>query len=109
VASGLASVGGMVIAIYVLSQNAAAAKMRAALVLFLFLSSVTSMITLLWFEVMNNVAVARGIALAIPTTIGVVLGQKLFIPRFAPYYRPVCLTLLCVLALASMARTVTTA
>ena len=43
VATGLASVGGMVIAIYVLSQNAAASKMRAALVLFLFVSSITSL------------------------------------------------------------------
>ncbi|MEJ8561341.1 sulfite exporter TauE/SafE family protein [Yoonia sp. GPGPB17] len=106
VATGIASVGGMVIAIYVLSQNASANKMRAALVLFLFISSLTSMITLLYFGVMNSTAVARGLALAIPTTIGVMLGQRLFNPTFAPYYKPVCLTLLCILAMASMTRTV---
>lgn len=105
VASGLASVGGMVIAIYVLSQNAAAAKMRAALVLFLFLSSATSMVTLLWFGVMNNTAVARGLSLALPTTLGVIVGQWLFIPRFAAYYRPLCLSLLCALAGAALVRT----
>jgi hypothetical protein len=95
----------MVIAIYVLSQNAAAAKMRAALVLFLFLSSATSMVTLLWFGVMNNTAVARGLSLALPTTLGVIVGQWLFIPRFAAYYRPLCLSLLCALAGAALVRT----
>ncbi len=105
IATGLASIGGMVIAIYVLSQDAPAAKMRAALVLFLFISSLTSMITLLWFGVMNITAAARGLSLAIPTTIGVMVGQWLFIPRFAAYYRPLCLSLLCALAGTALVRT----
>ncbi|MEL6685318.1 MAG: sulfite exporter TauE/SafE family protein [Pseudomonadota bacterium] len=105
VATGLASIGGMVIAIYVLSQDAPAAKMRAALVLFLFISSLTSMITLLWFGVMDSTAAARGLSLAIPTTIGVMVGQWLFIPRFAAYYRPLCLSLLCALAGTALVRT----
>ncbi|EBA13164.1 sulfite exporter TauE/SafE family protein [Roseobacter sp. CCS2] len=105
IATGLASVGGMVIAVYVLSQQAPAAKMRAALVLFLFISSLTTVITLLWFGVMNSTATARGLSLAIPTTIGVIIGQKLFNPRFAPYYRPVCLSLLCALAGTALVRT----
>lgn len=105
IATGLAGVGGMVIAIYVLSQNAAAAKMRAALVLFLFIGSLTSMIALLSFGVMNSTAVTRGIALAVPTTLGVIVGQRLFIPRFATYYRPFCLSLLCALAGAALIRT----
>ncbi len=105
IVTGLASVGGMVIAIYVLSQDAPAAKMRAALVLFLFVSSLTSLIMLLWFGVMNSTAAARGLSLAIPTTLGVFLGQRLFTPRFAPYYRPACLSLLCALAGAALVRT----
>jgi len=105
VATGLASVGGMVIAIYVLSQDAPAAKMRAALVLFLFVSSLTTVITLLWFGVMNSTAFARGLSLAVPTMIGVVVGQWLFIPRFAAYYRPLCLSLLCALAATALVRT----
>lgn len=105
VATGIAGVGGMVIAIYVLSQNAAAAKMRAALVLFLFLGSITSMVMLVWFGVMNTTATARGISLALPTTLGVIIGQWLFIPRFAAYYRPLCLSLLCALAGAALVRT----
>ncbi len=105
IVTGLASVGGMVIAIYVLSQDAPAAKMRAALVLFLFVSSLTSLIMLLWFGVMNSTAAARGLSLALPTTLGVFLGQRLFTPRFAPYYRPACLSLLCALAGAALVRT----
>ncbi|PXW68922.1 hypothetical protein C7964_103433 [Loktanella sp. PT4BL] len=105
IVTGLASVGGMVIAIYVLSQDAPAAKMRAALVLFLFVSSLTSLIMLLWFGVMNSTAAARGLSLAIPTTLGVFLGQRLFTPRFASYYRPACLSLLCALAGAALVRT----
>lgn len=105
VVTGVASVGGMVIAIYVLSQDAPAAKMRAALVLFLFVSSLTSLIMLLWFGVMNSTAAARGLSLALPTTLGVFLGQRLFTPRFAPYYRPACLSLLCGLAGAALVRT----
>lgn len=105
VATGLASVGGMVIAIYVLSQDAPAAKMRAALVLFLFVSSLTTVIALLWFGVMDSTAAARGLSLAIPTTIGVMIGQWLFIPRFAAYYRPLCLSLLCALAGTALLRT----
>jgi len=108
VATGLASVGGMVIAIYVLSQNAAAAKMRAALVLFLFASSLTSLVALLWFGVMNSVAVARGLALALPTTAGVIVGQRFFNVRLIGFYKPFCLTLLCVLSLVSLARAVMT-
>lgn len=105
VATGLASVGGMIIAIYVLSQDAPAAKMRAALVLFLFISSLTTVITLLWFGVMNSTAAMRGFSLALPTAFGVMVGQWLFIPRFAAYYRPLCLSLLCALAGAALIRT----
>ena len=105
VVTGLAHVGGMVIALYVLSQDAPAAKMRAALVLFLFLGALTSMITLLWFGVMNSTGAARGLSLAIPAAIGVILGQRLFTPRLAPYYRPFCLSLLCALAGAALVRT----
>jgi hypothetical protein len=105
VVTGLAHVGGMVIALYVLSQDAPAAKMRAALVLFLFLGALTSMITLLWFGVMNGTGAARGLSLALPVAIGVFVGQRLFTPRLAPYYRPFCLSLLCALAGAALIRT----
>ncbi|MEM8536967.1 MAG: sulfite exporter TauE/SafE family protein [Pseudomonadota bacterium] len=107
IVTGLASVGGMVIAVYVLSQDAPAAKMRAALVLFLFFSAITSMITLVWFGIMDATAVARGLAFAVPTAAGVMIGQRLFVPALTRFYRRFCLVLLCTLACASLIRTVT--
>lgn len=104
IVTGLASVGGMVVALYVLSQDAPAHKMRAALVLFLFVSSATSMIYLIYFEVMTGTAIRRAAIFALPTFIGVIIGQRLFTPRLAGYYRPFCLTLLCALAGAGLVR-----
>ena len=108
IATGLASVGGMVVALYVLSQDAPAAKMRAALVLFLFISSTTTMITYLVTGVMNGQAAARGLSLAVFAAAGVYAGQQTFTERLAPYYRPFCLTLLMSLAGFSLIRTVAT-
>ena len=108
IATGLASVGGMVVALYVLSQDAPARKMRAALVLFLFISSATSMIYLIYFEVMTMTAIKRAAIYALPTFAGVVIGQRLFTPKFEPYYRPFCLTLLTGLAVAGLIRTALT-
>lgn len=98
VVTGLAGIGGMVVALYVLAQDAPARKMRAALVLFLFLGAVTSMITYLAFGVMDATATVRGLTFAAPVVAGVLLGQRLFIPRFEHIYRPFCLSLLIALA-----------
>lgn len=105
IVTGLASVGGMVVALYVLSQDAPARKMRAALVLFLFVSSATSIVYLLYFGVMTMTAVQRALVFALPTFIGVIIGQSMFIPKFEPFYRPFCLTLLTGLAVAGLIRT----
>ncbi len=105
IVSGLASVGGMVVAVYVLAADAPAKTMRASLVLYLFLSSAISMIVLVAFGVMEWSGVARGIFFAVPTMIGVLLGQQLFTERLAPYYRPTCLILLISLAAVGLIRT----
>lgn len=105
IASGLASVGGMVVALYVLASDASARSMRGSLVLYLFLSSIMSMFIMLWFGVMTGTSVTRGLIFAIPTVFGVFLGQQLFIERLATYYRPFCLVLLCALAGAGLIRT----
>jgi len=105
IATGLASVGGMVVALYVLSQDTKAAKMRAALVLFLFISSLTTLISQLAFGVMDLTAFQRGMIMAIPALVGVKIGQRMFVPRLERFYRPFCLTLLTGLAVAGLIRT----
>lgn len=105
IASGLAHVGGMVVAFFVLASNAPARSMRGSLVLFLFLGSITSMVTQLAFGVMDMSGVSRGLIFAIPTLIGVFLGQQLFTERLSAYYRPFCLALLVVLASVGLLRT----
>lgn len=104
IVTGLSGVGGMVVALYVLAQDAAAKQMRAALVMFLFIGALTSLVTYLWFGVMDENAAIRGVALIVPTAIGVVMGQRLFSPRFEPYYKPFCLYLLIALGAASLFR-----
>jgi len=98
IVTGLAGIGGMVVALYVLAQNAPARQMRASLVLFLFAGSLTSMITYLAYGVMDAQAATRGLTFAIPAGIGVILGKALFTPRFEPYYKIFCLVLLIALA-----------
>lgn len=105
VVSGVASVGGMVVAVYVLAADAPAKIMRASLVLYLFLSSAISMIVLVAFGVMELSGLARGLIFAVPTMIGVVIGQQFFTERLAPYYRPFCLILLIGLASIGLVRT----
>lgn len=106
IATGLAGVGGMVVALYVLARNDEPAKMRATLVAFLFISSSTSMLTHLWFGTMNTTSTLRGLAFVLPCVIGVMIGQRLFTPRLQPYYRPTCLTLLIGLSALSLGRSV---
>lgn len=105
VVTGLAQVGGMVVALYVLSQDAPAAKMRAALVLFLFVSGFTTAITYAVTGVLTGDAMARSAALAVFAAGGVAVGQRFFTERLAPYYRPFCLTLLMSLAGLGLVRT----
>jgi len=105
IVSGVAHVGGMVVAFYVLAADKPARVMRASLVLYLFLGSASSMVVLMLFGVMDFSGITRGLTFAIPTMIGVLLGQQLFTERLAPYYRPVCLLLLIGLATIGLART----
>ena len=104
IATGLASVGGMVVALFVLVSNVPARQMRATLGVFLLLSGVLSLIILMAFGVMDERAALRGVILSIPATLGVYLGTKFFIPRLEPFYRPFCLLLLIGLALVGLIR-----
>lgn len=105
IVSGVAGVGGMVVAVYVLAAQAPASVMRASLVLYLFLSSAISMVVLVAFGVMDLSGISRGLIFAVPTMLGVIAGQQFFTERLAPYYRPFCLILLIGLASLGLIRT----
>jgi uncharacterized membrane protein YfcA len=106
IATGLAGIGGMVVALYIIARDDDPKVMRATLVAFLFLGSVTSLFTHLYFGTMNQTSVLRGFAFLLPCIIGVLIGQRLFTPRLQPYYRPVCLSLLIGLGAVSLVRSV---
>jgi len=102
IVTGLASVGGMVVALYVLAQNAPAKSMRASLVMYLFIGMFTSLIYLLAYGVMNYLAAMRGLLLVPPVIVGVLLGAWFFRPSLEIYYKRFCLGLLIALAFAGL-------
>ncbi len=103
-ATGIASIGGMVVALYVLARDHAARSMRASLVLYLFANSFVSLVFLLYFGMMNGEAIVRGLILTPPCVAGVFVGKALFTPRLEPYYKPFCLVLLMGLAAFGLLR-----
>jgi uncharacterized membrane protein YfcA len=105
-ATGIASVGGMVAALCVLSQDRPARVMRATLSLCLVLISAFFFLSLVMLGMLDWLAIKRGLAMAIPVATGVFLGQFLFRPRVEKYYKPFCLVLLLGLATASLLHTV---
>jgi len=98
IATGLASVGGMVIALYVLASDTQPKQMRASLVMFLCISMVTSLVYLIAYDVMSMQAVWRGVLLSPVVLIGVFLGIWLFRPTYEHLYKNACLTLLTLLS-----------
>ena len=104
VATGLASIGGMIVAIYVLAIQNSATRVRASLVLYIFLNSVTTFIFLILFDVMDHKAFVRGVLLAVPSSIGVVLGSILFMQKLEKYYRPFSLGLLITFCIVGLIR-----
>ncbi len=104
IATGLASVGGLVVALYVLAQDTSARTMRASLVMYLFIGMFTSLVYLLLYGVMNEQAFWRGLVLTPLVLVGVLLGTLLFRPSLAHLYKRVCLLLLISLCLLGLAR-----
>lgn len=101
-ATGLASVGGLVVALYVLARDAPPRAMRASLVTFLFISMFTTVVYLLLYGVMDGTALRRGLVLIPPVLLGIVVGSALFRPALEKVYRRFCLTLLIALAASGL-------
>lgn len=106
VVSGIAGVGGMVVALYVLAQQAMAASMRGTLILFLMLGSASGLFMFWLYDLMTEEAFLRGIVLSVPAGVGVMIGTRFFGGPLSAWYRPFCLILLITLALIGVARTV---
>ncbi len=104
IATGLASVGGMVVALYVLARDAPARVIRASLVMFLFASNLIGLVYMILYGMMNQTSVTRGLVLIVPCLLGVMVGQRIFRPSLEKYYKPFCLVLLMVLAGAGLVR-----
>jgi len=104
IVTGLSSVGGMVVALYVLASDMPAARMRATLVMFLFLGMFGSAISLVGTGVLDSLALRRGLALAPFVLLGVAIGSMLFRPSLEMAYKRFCLLLLVGLALAGLLR-----
>jgi len=104
--TGLAGIGGMVIALFILSQNTKPSIMRSSMTAFLFLTSFFSFAQHMMFGIMDKTAVLRGLALLPPCLIGVWLGKRLFVPKHEHLYRPICLSLLIGIGLLALIRAV---
>ncbi|MEE9313147.1 MAG: sulfite exporter TauE/SafE family protein [Rhizobiaceae bacterium] len=104
IATGLAGVGGMVIALYVLARDAAAETMRGSLIMYLFLMVPFGLFYQIYFGLMDGQAVKRGLVWIPVSMLGVLAGKYVFNPKFAPYYKPFCLALLMVLAAVGLIR-----
>jgi len=106
VVTGLAHVGGMVVALYVLAREEPARTMRASLVMFLFIGTFITLAYLLGFGVMNKLAIIRGILLSPFVTAGVLVGSAMFRPSLEVVYKNICLGLLTFLAFVGLLRLV---
>ena len=104
VATGLASVGGMVVALYILASEPEAKKIRASLVMFLFIGMFTSLIYLFAYDMMTMQAFWRGAILSPIILLGVFLGSILFRPAYEHLYKRVCLLLLISLCITGLLR-----
>lgn len=104
IVTGLASVGGMVVALDVLASRAPATQKRAALTMFLFIGILTSLGHMLLYGVMTERAFIRGAILMPITLAGVFLGIWAFKPAWQVQYRRFCLLLLVAICLASLGR-----
>lgn len=104
IVTGLAAVGGMVVALYVLSQEIPARVMRASLVVFLFATGLITFIYLLLFGLVNETTLARAAMSAPLVLCGVYAGSLLFRPSLERHYRRFCLLLLSGLAVFGLLR-----
>ncbi|WP_289032675.1 sulfite exporter TauE/SafE family protein [uncultured Roseibium sp.] len=104
IVTGLASVGGLVVALYVLSRRTEAYVMRSSLIIFLFIGIFTTLASLLSYDLMSQETLQRGVIFVPIVLSGVFFGTRLFSPTLAPHYKKVCLLLLVCLSIVGLIR-----
>tara|TARA_R110002096_G_scaffold22170_2_gene71471 strand:- start:10491 stop:11252 length:762 start_codon:yes stop_codon:yes gene_type:complete len=107
IATGLASVGGMVVALYILASKFDPRSMRGALVMYLFVGMFTSLVWHLLYGIMDMRAVMRGVVFAPVLLLGVFIGVSLFRPSLQGFYKRFCLVLLMGLSVAGLVSALT--
>jgi len=103
-ATGLAGLGGMFIAVYVLSRGIPARQMRGTMNIFMLGAPALGLIAPLSLGTMDQTAIGRGVIFMLFSLVGAFVGQALFTPKYERFYKPVCLTLLIGLALFGLLR-----
>ncbi len=96
--TGLASVGGMVIALYILASGTEPRQMRASLVMYLAIGMFTSLFYLSAYGMLTTQAIWRGALMSPLVLLGVGAGSLLFRPAHERFYKNACLLLLMLLA-----------
>ena len=104
IASGIAAVGGMVIALYVLASEENPRSMRGAIVMFLFIGLFTSMIWYIIYGIMDIRAAIRGVVFTPILLVGIFIGFKLFSPILQNFYKQFCLILLVFISVIGLVR-----
>lgn len=104
IASGIASIGGMVVALFVLTLDKTAKEIRASLIIYLMIAMVSSVIYLILYEIMTLDAIKRALVASPIMIAGVLVGSALFRPNFAKYYKPICLLVLLVICALGLFR-----
>lgn len=103
--TGLASVGGLVIALYTLALQMPPKKMRGTLIVIIFIGGTLTFLWQLLYGMITPLALTRAAAFAQPMLAGVFLGRAYFKPEYERHYRPFCLTLLIGLAAFGLLKT----
>lgn len=102
--ANMASVGGMVIALYILARDRAASEMRGTLVMYLMISILGNIVFQLLYGLMTFEALKRSALMAPFVIIGIMLGSYFFQPSLQKYYKPVCLLVLIGICIAGLVR-----
>jgi uncharacterized membrane protein YfcA len=102
--TGLASVGGMLVALLVLARDTDAKTMRASLVMFLFIGMLITLVYLMFYDLLDRQVLLRSAIFAPVVVLGTLLGSALFRPAFTHLYKTSCLMLLIILCVVGLAR-----